>query len=124
MKTIELNDVGIKYKNFRGLATEYSAEGFRSFAVILDAETSTKLEADGWNVKHAGDPDGDILAVHISNPVPPTIDGHTVSDELYEILDLLDTGLVDLKIYPYEWSVGSRSGVKAFLMELNTKEAI
>lgn len=47
-----LRNRDIIYRNFAGRMTQYNKNGNRKFSIIIDPEIATRLEKDGWNVKH------------------------------------------------------------------------
>jgi hypothetical protein len=128
---IIMRDVRIVFRNFSGAPGMYNAEGDRNFAVILDDEIAEKLKADGWNVKYLnpreeGDDPTPYLTVKINfrGPRPPTV--HMISsrgttsldEETCSILDQVDIVKVDLIVRPYNWEVGGKKGVKAYLQAI------
>lgn len=127
---IVLEDVRITYKNFAGKEGQYNRAGDRNFAVLLDEKLAKAMEKDGWNVKvrparEEGDPDQPYISVAVNfNNRPPNIfivtsRGRTRLDaETCEMLDYANIIKTDLIISPYEWAVGGKSGVKAYLTSL------
>lgn len=51
-----------RWRNFRGVATDYNNEGNRNFNVVLDAETAARMRMDGWRVKEKAPwaPEGEL----------------------------------------------------------------
>lgn len=140
-----LEDVRIKFRNFRGEAGKYNRAGDRSFSVILpDEELAQKLKEDGWNVRQrVMNDDGDIqytLPVSVmyrnfrGEPVrrPPRVYllAGGVKTELDEEdvaqIDTADIKSVSLTIRPYAWENERGRGVKAYLkniyVEVNVDE--
>lgn len=132
---IALENVQIGFKNFAGVEGPYNTSGDRNFVVFLSNETAEQLANEGWNVKFPKpvqhfDPDRDYerdpyLPVAISfNSYPPKVvlvtqDNVTRLDEsTIDMLDWADIESVDIVIRPYNWSVGSKSGVKAYTKAL------
>lgn len=123
-----------KYRNFRGEATQYNAQGDRSFAVILPPDVAQQMERDGWNVKQTKPREGDdgeqigqeyFLKVQVSYKNKPpriimlTSRGRTViSEELVEMLDYADIEKADLIVNPYHYDIGGRKGISAYLKSM------
>lgn len=128
-----LEDVRVIFRNFSGREGMYNQEGDRNFAVELPRDVAEQMAADGWNIKlrKAREEDEEdqpyiSVAVEYRKGRPPTIKmissqtkRSTLLDEsTVDILDLVDIAQADLIISPHEWSVGGRSGVKAYLQSL------
>lgn len=121
----------IIFRNFAGEQSQYNRAGDRNFCVVIeDSEVASRLEADGWNIKHlpALDEGGEDtaylpVAVSFSNR-PPTIvmlssKGRTHLDEsTINVLDYAEIEKVDLIVNPYNWSVNGKSGVKAYVKSM------
>lgn len=139
---ISLEDAKIGYKNFSGAEGNFNPKGRRNFCVFLESELGERLQQDGWNVKW-GTPkeEGDDplpyiqVAVQYKN-VPPRIVlisqtqsgdilGKTLLDETsVNILDWADIRNVDLIITPYDWEVGGKNGVKAYVKSMYVTIAV
>lgn len=128
--TATLENVRLIFRNFAGRPGPYNDEGDRNFAVLLDEKTAKVMDRDGWNVKalksrEEGDPDQPYLPVKVSyKGRPPRIviiasGRRTILDEeTIDVLDWADIVTVDLIIRPYEWAVGGKSGIKAYLQTM------
>lgn len=122
-----IEDARLIFRNFAGKEGRYNREGDRNFCVLLDEQTAQAMERDGWNVKalrarEEDDPEQPYIQVSVGFKIRPprviliTHGGRTLIDEdTIEILDWLDIKTVDLTIRPYQWSVGGKDGIKAYL---------
>lgn len=129
---IIIENARLIYKNFSGKASDYNAEGDRNFCVVLNQEEADKYSALGYNVKTRlpregyeddgplhfikvkvsmkfGD-DRDATVYRISGHSKTKLNARTVGS-----LDWDDIENVDLRIRPWNWEKGNRSGVSAFL---------
>lgn len=126
-----LEGVQIIYSNFSGRADDFNREGNRNFNIILDRETGEKMEKDGWAVRwqeprEEGDDPRALLntIVKFGGRRPPKVvmvtgRGQTILDErTIALLDSAEITNVDVIIRPYNWSVGGKSGVKAYVKSL------
>jgi hypothetical protein len=97
----------------------------KRFCVHLDPDMAADLEAEGWNIGHYENADGDILPflkvkVRFDNFPPQIImitsRGKTSLDEETSMaIDYADIENVDLVISPYHWTVNKNSGITAYL---------
>lgn len=127
IRKLKIEDAKICSKNFEGRANEYNTDGRRYFSVILDEDTALELIDDGWNVdsrhpREEGDPTRYYLKVRVKfEKFPPVVKqvtsrGVTTLDE--DEVKLLDGATItsaDLVITPYNWTVGKKTGVTAYL---------
>lgn len=51
-KKVKIEGARLIYKNFKGAADTFNAEGNRNFGVLLDPELAEELERDGWKVRY------------------------------------------------------------------------
>lgn len=128
-KNIIMEGVRIIFRNFAGKEGQYNREGDRNFAVILDEDVAEDLFRMGMLVKRLKPREEDdidqptpYLPVSVNfKGRPPTIflittRGRTkLGEDEVELLDWADITNVDLIINPYEWTVGDKGGVKAYL---------
>lgn len=128
--SLTIEDAQLIYRNFAGREGLFNAEGDRNFSVLLDEDTANRMLEDGWNVRELKPRDGEergapILQVSVSfKRKPPEI--YLVSrnrrtkltEDMVELLDAIDYSLVDLIVNPYPWSVGGKSGIKAYLKKM------
>lgn len=124
---ISVGNAKIVLRNFSGKAGKYNAAGVRSFCVLFDEDMAKQLSADGWNIKYfspreEGDPPQAYLKVAVSyTSRPPSVmmitqNGKMMLDEeSINVLDWADIENIDLIISPYNWEVGDKFGVKAYL---------
>jgi hypothetical protein len=138
---VVMEGVRLVFRNFRGEASQYNAEGHRNFGVILPQDVAEQMAADGWNVKTLSPRDEDEdgvetpwLPIKLRYDVgkPPSIflitdRGRTaLREDTVEQLDWVDirvdeaTGqsMVDLIVRPYNYTVRGQSGVAAYLQSM------
>lgn len=132
MKVMKIENAHIIWPNFAGVEKPpYNPEGRRNFCVRLPMELAEQMKDDGWsvNIKEPDDPDDDPyailrVAVNYKNADPSmhpkirmhTDDGETTLDS--ESVGVLDQAIIDhatIKVSPWAWEFGGRTGVKAFL---------
>lgn len=127
---ITLENARILFRNFSGKEGPYNREGDRNFCVLLEPDLAEQLEIDEWNVKtlrskDEDEPDQAYLQVAIGYKArPPTVvmigsRGRTAlgQDEI-EILDWVDIKYSDMIVRPYAWTVGNKTGIKAYLKSI------
>lgn len=129
-KTFMVEDGQIIFRNFAGKEGPFNRAGDRNFAVILDMDAATVMEKDGWNVKYLEPRDeGDEVTPYISVAVsfkvrPPRVVMMTsrtrtnLDEDRVEVLDWANIEKADLICRSYNWEVGDKSGVKAYLQSL------
>lgn len=126
--TLIMENAKIRFRNFSGRPDEYTREGDRSFALVIDDEDlANKLKEDGWNVrmrmpKNDGEDPWYYLKVKVNfGGFPPKIIEVTsrnrvsLNEETVGILDSAELKSVDVEISPYHWEIGGRSGITAYL---------
>jgi hypothetical protein len=130
--TVVMEGVRIIFRNFAGKEGQYNREGDRNFAVLLDEKIAAAMAEDGWNVKmlkareeeEDSEPQAYLpISVNFKGRPPKivliTSRNRTFLDEgSVEMLDWVDILNVDLIVRPYEWTVNSKSGVKAYLQSI------
>lgn len=137
--TVMIEDAKILFRNFSGAEGQYNAEGDRNFSVLLDPQVAEAMANDGWPVKYTKiREEGDIAEPFIQVSVkyqgrggkavrPPRITmitsrGRTnLGEGEVELLDSAEIISADMIIRPFEWSVGDKSGIKAYLQTLFVK---
>lgn len=130
-KSILMENVRLIFRNFKGKEGQYNAEGDRNFGVILDPALAEQMERDGWNIKEMKvREEGDIpekylqVRVNYKGGRPPKIVMITsknrtpLGEDEVEILDYADIVKTDLIVNPYDWAVGGKTGVSAYLKTL------
>lgn len=126
--TLIMENAKIRFRNFAGRPDEYTREGDRSFALLIeDEDLANKLREDGWNVKmrlpkEEGAEPWYYLKVKVNfNGVPPKIIEVTsrnrvpLNEDTVGILDTAELKSVDVEVSPYHWEVSGRSGITAYL---------
>lgn len=126
--TLIMENAKIRFRNFAGRPDEYTREGDRSFALVIeDEDLANKLREDGWNVKmrlpkEEGAEPWYYLKVKVNfNGVPPKIVEVTslnrvaLNEDTVGILDTAELKSVDVEVSPYHWEIGGRSGITAYL---------
>ena len=126
--TLIMENAKIRFRNFTGRPDEFTREGDRSFALVIDDEDlANKLKEDGWNVrmrmpKNDGEDPWYYLKVKVNfGGFPPKIIEVTsrnrvsLNEETVGILDSAELKSVDVEISPYHWEIGGRSGITAYL---------
>ena len=131
-------------RNFSGISDEFNPNGKRLFNLKLDPELAEILNNDGWAVKaYQKDENEEPLyflkvevkynhyenyerevAESLSEKYNPKI--YIVIDNKKALLDETNIRLldkmwiksVDVKINPYPWVIGSKSGIKAYLEKM------
>lgn len=128
--SLTIEDAQLIYRNFAGREGLFNAEGDRNFSVLLDMDTAADMLADGWNVRAMKPREGEqqetfILQVSVKfKNKPPEIylisrNRRTkLTEDMVELLDAIDYSMVDLIVNPYPWSVGGKSGIKAYLKKM------
>lgn len=127
----------IGFRNFSGKEGRFNPAGRRNFCVFFEEVFAKMLQEQGWNVRWLQpkeDYEQDIpqgyLQVSVNfSKIPPKIilissRGKTVLDEeSVSILDWVEIKEVDLIIRPYNWTVNSKEGVKAYLKSMYITKA-
>ena len=119
--------LGGRFRNFRGEAGRYNAEGDRSFCVVVPNELVSTLLEEGWNVKELnGDEEKYFLKVKVSyrfkkpKIVLVTSEQQTLLDEEnVDVLDWEDIVSADVYINPSKYQKDDgRVGMSAYLDSL------
>ena len=126
--TLIMENAKIRFRNFAGRPDEYTREGDRSFALVIeDEDLADKLREDGWNVKmrlpkEEGAEPWYYLKVKVNfDGIPPKIVEVTslnrvaLNENTVGILDTAELKSVDVEVSPYHWEIGGRSGITAYL---------
>ena len=135
---IAFENARLLFKNFSGKEGKYNREGDRNFCVVIpDDETVSRMEKDGWNIRWTKPKEGSeyepvpYIQVKVSyKKSEPTIvliaeeNGEPISKkELGEDdINVLDytyiTNVPKIVISPYNYEVGGKTGVTAYLRKL------
>lgn len=128
--TFKVEDAQLIFRNFKGEEGPMNRAGSRNFCVILDQKMADKLAKDNWNVRvlqpqEEGEEGTPYIPIEVSfKNYPPrvvmiTSSGRTyLTDDTVEVLDWTDIETVDLIARAYNWKVGEKSGVKAYLQSM------
>ena len=136
-RIVEMDNVHLCFRNFRGLGDKYNKEGDRNFAIIIpDMDIAEALQNDtnkygvGWNVKiKPPREDGDDPFIYLSvkvkfNDRGPKVylqSGHNrvlLNEETVGMLDDIDILSVDLDIRPYDDEINGRPFRSAYLQRM------
>jgi hypothetical protein len=127
IEPLELEEVSLIFKNFSGRATEFNAEGNRVFSVLIEeVPLAQDLMNEGWNVRELEQDEGHIVyhlsvKVNYDSPYPPRIfivqgDARLpLTEHSIAMLDYSRVISADVRINPYHWRVGGKSGISAYL---------
>lgn len=127
----KVEDAEIRWPNFSGAPTAFNTlGGKRSFNVVLDKATADLMANDGWNVKCKLPDDEnphDFCFIEVTvgykykapKIVLITSSGRTnLTEENVGTLDALDIKTVDMIARAYEWQVGDKAGITAYLQTM------
>ena len=129
--TVRIDGAKIILRNFAGKEGPMNAPGDRNFCVLIsDPKLADDLVRDGWPLRPAKEfEDGEIRDPFIAVKLgykgrPPHVvmlssRGRTdLTEDEVEMLDWLEFANVDLIFRPYNWNVGLKAGVKAYLKSM------
>lgn len=129
-KNLTIEDAKIIFRNFAGKEGRYNAKGNRNFCVVLEPEIAQELKEEGWNVKfpQSDDPERELspyLQVKIKyGDISPKVvlitsrGKEQLTEDDISMLDWAAIETVDLIIRPYNYDVGGKSGVSAYLKSM------
>ena len=129
-KNLVVENAQIAFRNFAGKESKYNRAGNRNFCVIFDKETAEDLKEQGWNVRILAprdeyDEPAYCLQVAVAfGHFPPKIymiNGRRkmeLNEDTIDCLDYAEIENVDVIIRPYNWEVGGKTGVKAYVQTL------
>jgi len=137
LRTVQIDDARIIFRNFAGKEGQYNREGDRNFGLVLPDDIAAQMEADGWNIKYLkareeGESPTPWVQVAVSYKGRPpkvvmlTMRGDTpvrttLPEELIELLDYADLSSCDIILNPYQWAVSGKTGVKAYAKTIFAK---
>lgn len=134
--TVKMENARLIFRNFRGEASQFNAQGKRNFGVILTEDVAKQMERDGWNVKRLKPREGDEEEVPERTPWLPVEVGFktrpprivfitstsrtNLKEDQLEVLDWCEIKTADLIVRSYEWAIQAtgKSGIKAYLQSL------
>jgi hypothetical protein len=129
-KTFLVEGATLIFRNFSGKEGPFNRDGDRNFAVILPPDDAEKMAKDGWNVRYLeareeGDEDTPYITCAVSfKNYPPRVVMLTsrartnLNEDNIEVLDWANIETADVICRGYEWSVGDKSGTKAYVKSL------
>jgi len=139
---IKIENARILFRNFEGREEKYNKLGDRNFCVLLDdVQAKELIEDHGLNVKYLksreeGDPEEAYLKIAVSFKIrPPKLvmlttrsnpeaeDGIEIvrtdfTEANCQVFDWVDIEKTDLIFTATPWSVGEKSGIKAYAQSL------
>lgn len=132
MDNLVIRNARLIFRNFSGKPSKYNDEGNRNFCVVIPSvEMAEELASVGWNVRYLqprDDYDAPTPYLQVSvkfDYKPPKIslisgaNRTLITEDMVDMLDWEELAACDLVIRPYSWTVGGRSGVKAYLKSMH-----
>ena len=131
---LTIENARLIFKNFSGKEGKYNREGDRNFCIMLSDQDAAQMMSDGWNVKWTKAKDDydpmpyssvkvsykkfkpTIVLIAESNG--ETIGKRTLEEEELNILDYTYILKADVIISPYNYDIGGKTGVTAYLSSL------
>ena len=128
VNNINIEGAIIIWPNFSGERDKYKP-GKRGFSVVIDdAAMAEELRNEGWNVKDRPLPEGaDPSEQEWTLPVKLNMNRYTqvwlivgnhktlLDENTVAQLDVVDFVNCDISIRPYEWEMGGRNGITAYV---------
>lgn len=128
VNNINIEGAIIIWKNFSGERDKFNP-GKRGFSVVIDdAEMAEELRNEGWNVKNRPLQEGaDPSEQEWTLPVKLNMNRYTqvwlivgnhktlLDENTVAQLDVVDFVNCDISIRPYEWEMGGRTGITAYV---------
>jgi len=130
---VTFENVEVGYRNFRGIKSDFNANGDREFVVFLPFEVANEMAQAGWNIKQTNPrEEGDEIRYYL----PVKVDLHSeirpsniqivgsksrtrVDDSTVDMLDFMEFTNVDVIVRPYNWELKTgKQGTKAYLVEM------
>ncbi|HAU85016.1 MAG TPA: hypothetical protein DCW90_05815 [Lachnospiraceae bacterium] len=127
-ENINIEGATIIWRNFSGKRDKFNP-GRRGFSVVIDdASMAEDLIREGWNIKEMPLREGeDPSEQSWSLPVKLNMNRYTqvwlivgshktlLTEETVGQLDIADFVNIDISIRPYEWEMGGRTGISAYV---------
>ena len=129
----DVNNINIEgaiviWKNFSGERDKFNP-GKRGFSVVIDdAVMADELRQEGWNIKERNLQEGaDPSEQEWTLPVKLNMNRYTqvwlivgnhktlLDENTVAQLDVVDFVNCDISIRPYEWEMGGRTGITAYV---------
>ena len=129
----DVNNINIEgaiviWKNFSGERDKFNP-GKRGFSVVIDdAVMADELRQEGWNIKERNLQEGaDPSEQEWTLPVKLNMNRYTqvwlivgnhktlLDENTVAQLDVVDIVNCDISIRPYEWEMGGRTGITAYV---------
>ena len=128
VNNINIEGALIIWKNFSGERDKFNP-GKRGFSVVIDdAVMADELKQEGWNVKERPLQEGaDPSEQEWTLPVKLNMNRYTqvwlivgnhktlLDENTVAQLDVVDIVNCDISIRPYEWEMGGRTGITAYV---------
>ena len=133
---VTFENARIIFKNFSGKEGKYNREGDRNFCILLSDQDAAELMAAGWYIKWTKPrEDSDYepapyitvkvsykknkpTVVLIAESNDEIIGKRSLSEEDLPILDYTYIIRADIVISPYNYDIGGKTGVAAYLYSL------
>lgn len=128
VNNIDIEGAIVIWKNFSGERDKFNP-GKRGFSVVIDdAVIADELRNEGWNVKDRPLQEGaDPSEQEWTLPVKLNMNRYTqvwlivgnhktlLDENTVAQLDVIDFVKCDISIRPYEWEMGGRAGITAYV---------
>ena len=128
VNNINIEGAIVIWKNFSGERDKFNP-GKRGFSVVIDdAVMADELRQEGWNVKERPLQEGaDASEQEWTLPVKLNMNRYTqvwlivgnhktlLDENTVAQLDVVDFVNCDISIRPYEWEMGGRTGITAYV---------
>ena len=128
VNNINIEGATIIWKNFSGERDKFNP-GKRGFSVVIDDTVmANELKQEGWNVKERPLQEGaDPSEQEWTLPVKLNMNRYTqvwlivgnhktlLNEDTVAQLDVVDIVNCDISIRPFEWEMGGRNGITAYV---------
>lgn len=109
-KWFEVENTTLMYCDFDG-SRSYGMGP--NFIVELDAALAERLQREGWNVKdvpRSSAPHQSVPSIQVTIPKGTQLSASVIGKQVY------------IRAFGYEWKIGERQGIKAFLIEIREND--